>query len=107
MELNEWETRFVDSIEHQLGREQQALREHLPDQASPTSPQCGPNGELVAAELNARDVVVDYRPGAGIRVAPHFYTAEDEVRLALDQISEILSTKAYERHASVGGATPT
>ena len=66
-----------------------------------------PHGELVAAELNARDVVVDYRPGAGIRVAPHFYTTEDEVRSAVDQISEILDTKAYERHDSVAGATPT
>ena len=66
-----------------------------------------PHGELVAAELNARDVVVDYRPGAGIRVAPHFYTTEDEVRSAIDQISEIIETKAYERHDSVAGTTPT
>jgi kynureninase len=66
-----------------------------------------PNGESVAAELNARDVVVDFRPGAGIRIAPHFYNSEDEVRFALHQIGEILESKAYERHASVGGATPT
>jgi len=66
-----------------------------------------PHGELVAAELNARDVVVDYRPGAGIRVAPHFYTTEDEVRFAVAQIIEILATKAYERHDSVAGTTPT
>jgi len=66
-----------------------------------------PHGEMVAAELNARDVVVDFRPGAGIRVAPHFYNTEEEVLFALAQIKEILSTKAYERHQSVGGATPT
>jgi len=66
-----------------------------------------PHGELVAAELNARDIVVDYRPGAGIRVAPHFYTTEDEVRSAVSQITEILETKAYERHDSVAGTTPT
>jgi len=66
-----------------------------------------PHGELVAKELNARDVVVDYRPGAGIRVAPHFYNTEDEVVGALSAIGEILESKAYEKHDSVGGATPT
>ena len=33
-----------------------------------------PNGYEVTQELLRRDVLVDYRPGAGIRVAPHFYT---------------------------------
>jgi kynureninase len=66
-----------------------------------------PQGELVAKELNARDVVVDYRPGAGIRIAPHFYNSEDECRQALDEIDDILRTKAFERHRSVAGATPT
>jgi len=66
-----------------------------------------PFGEQVAKELNARDVVVDYRPGAGIRVAPHFYNSEEECRRALHEIADILRTKAYERHASVAGATPT
>ena len=66
-----------------------------------------PHGELVAKELNARDVVVDYRPGAGIRIAPHFYNSVDECLFAVSQIAEILETKAYARHESVAGATPT
>ena len=66
-----------------------------------------PFGELVAKELNDRDVVVDFRPGAGIRIAPHFYNSIDECRFAITQIAEILETKAYERHTSVAGATPT
>ncbi|MHC4959729.1 MAG: aminotransferase class V-fold PLP-dependent enzyme [Planctomycetota bacterium] len=66
-----------------------------------------PHGELVAQELNARDIVIDYRPGAGIRIAPHFYNSEEECRFALEQIDEILRTKAYERHQSVAGAMPT
>ncbi len=66
-----------------------------------------PHGELVAKELNDRDIVVDYRPGAGIRIAPHFYNTEDECRKALESIDEILETKAYEKHESVAGATPT
>ncbi len=30
-------------------------------------------------QLIARRVFVDYRPGCGIRVSPHFYTADDEI----------------------------
>ncbi len=65
------------------------------------------HGELVAKELLARDVAIDYRPGAGIRIAPHFYNSEDECRFALDQIAEIIESKVYERHQSVAGAMPT
>jgi selenocysteine lyase/cysteine desulfurase len=34
---------------------------------------------------------VDYRPGAGIRVAPHFYNSEAEVDAAVAAIDEILT----------------
>ncbi|MHC4408197.1 MAG: aminotransferase class V-fold PLP-dependent enzyme [Planctomycetota bacterium] len=99
----------LTSILHE-GANERGWRTHCPAdhelRGSTVAIDC-PHGELVATELNARDVVVDYRPGAGIRVAPHFYNTEDEVRFALDQIAEILETKAYARHDSVGGATPT
>jgi len=66
-----------------------------------------PSGELVAKELLAREIVIDYRPGAGIRISPHFYNSEEECRRVLDEIAEILETKAYARHRSVAGASPT
>jgi kynureninase len=66
-----------------------------------------PHGELVAKELLLRDIVIDYRPGAGIRIAPHFYNSEEECRKALAEIAEILETKAYAKHSSVKGAMPT
>lgn len=37
------------------------------------------NGKEVTRELARREVLVDYRPGAGVRVAPHFYTADEEL----------------------------
>ncbi|MFO7572062.1 MAG: aminotransferase class V-fold PLP-dependent enzyme [Gaiellaceae bacterium] len=52
----------------------------------------------VHAELEARAILCDFRPGAGIRLGPHFFTTDDELRFAVDQISEILETGAYERH---------
>jgi selenocysteine lyase/cysteine desulfurase len=33
----------------------------------------------------------DYRPGAGIRLSPHFYTRDDELDAALDAIAETLA----------------
>lgn len=38
-----------------------------------------PNAERVCARLLASDVLLDFRPGVGIRLAPHYYTREDEV----------------------------
>ncbi len=57
-----------------------------------------PYGAAVAAELNARDIVVDFRPGAGIRLSPHFYTRDRELDGAVAAIREILDTNAYEKH---------
>jgi kynureninase len=51
----------------------------------------------VSRELNARDVVVDYRPGAGIRMSPHFYTAEEELERAFSAIDEIRASGAWRR----------
>jgi kynureninase len=38
-----------------------------------------PNGQEVTRELARREILVDFRPAAGIRVAPHFYTTDDEL----------------------------
>jgi kynureninase len=51
----------------------------------------------VSRELNARDVVVDYRPGAGIRLSPHFYTADEELDRAFDVIDEIRASGAWRQ----------
>ena len=58
-----------------------------------------PHAREVAQALLARDVIVDYRPGAGIRVAPHFYTTDGEVEGVVGMIDEILATDAWKVHA--------
>jgi kynureninase len=55
-----------------------------------------PHAADVAQALLARDVVIDYRPGAGIRVAPHFYTTDDEVDRVAHEIDDILATEAWK-----------
>jgi len=57
-----------------------------------------PEAAAVYAELEQRGILGDFRPGAGIRLGPHFFTTDDEIRLAIVQIAEILESGAYERH---------
>ena len=57
-----------------------------------------PHAREVAQALLARDVLVDYRPGAGIRVAPHFYTSDDEVESVVESIDEILAKEEWKKY---------
>jgi len=50
-----------------------------------------PNGEAVSQELLRRDIIIDYRPGAGIRMAPHFYNTEAEIDRAIATLNEIVT----------------
>ena len=58
-----------------------------------------PHAYEVAQALLAREVIIDYRPGAGIRVAPHFYTTDEEVDAAVAAMDEILATGEWSRFA--------
>ena len=49
-----------------------------------------PEGASVTAELLRREVIVDFRPGAGIRIAPHFYTTDDELAHTIHELRSIL-----------------
>jgi kynureninase len=49
-----------------------------------------PNGAEVTRELGRREVLVDYRPGAGIRISPHFYNSDDELERAIGEIRSIV-----------------
>jgi kynureninase len=48
-----------------------------------------PNGYEVTKELLRRDFLVDYRPGAGIRIAPHFYTKDEELQQVVSEIQSL------------------
>ena len=51
-------------------------------------------------ELGERGIVCDFRPdpAGGIRLGPHFFNTEDEVRHAVSELAEIVASGAYERH---------
>ncbi len=50
-----------------------------------------PNAQQVCAELLKRDVLVDYRPKAGVRFSPHFYNSDEELTKAIETVEDILS----------------
>jgi kynureninase len=62
------------------------------------------HGEAVTRELLRREIIVDYRPGAGIRVSPHFYTSDEELRGVVAEIRAILDSGAWTAHERAGGA---
>jgi len=49
-----------------------------------------PNGAAITQALVDRGVLVDYRPGAGIRFAPHFYSSEQDVDRAMETLSALV-----------------
>ncbi len=63
-----------------------------------------PDGDAVVKELTARNILADYRPGAGIRISPHFYTLDSEIETTFEHIRDILKTKAHEKHLQKRGS---
>jgi kynureninase len=57
-----------------------------------------PEFEAVHTELAHRGILCDFRPDAGLRLGPHYYNTDDELEHAVSQITEIVETRAFERH---------
>jgi kynureninase len=58
----------------------------------------------ITKELIGREFIVDYRPGAGIRISPHFYTSDEELELVISEMKKIRDTKAYQTTEGLGAA---
>jgi kynureninase len=57
-----------------------------------------PNAQQVCEELLKRDVLVDYRPKAGVRFSPHFYNSDEELVQAIEAVDEILHYMKTSAH---------
>lgn len=53
-----------------------------------------PHAPEVCQELLKHDILVDYRPNAGVRMSPHFYTDDHELEVAIEAVEEILTSRA-------------
>ena len=58
----------------------------------------------VAKELIRREFIIDYRPGAGIRISPHFYTTDNELELVIREMKNIGDSASYRAHETAGAA---
>ena len=56
-----------------------------------------PHGLEVSKELNAEDIVCDFRPASGVRFSPHFYTTDEEIDEAFAVVDDILRTDRWKR----------
>jgi kynureninase len=56
-----------------------------------------PHGYEVTEHLLSRNILVDYRVGAGIRIAPHFFSREDELEEAVSEIDKALESGSWQR----------
>ena len=85
------------------GAESRGWKVNTPDnpaeRGGTVSVEC-PQAYEVCRELLAREILVDYRPKAGVRISPHFYNREEECDFTLAQMEEILRTGAWEKHAA-------
>jgi kynureninase len=62
------------------------------------------NAAAITKELIRRDFIVDYRPGAGVRISPHFYTKDEELELVIAEMKKIRDTHAFAAAEKVGAA---
>ncbi|MFN2578936.1 MAG: aminotransferase class V-fold PLP-dependent enzyme [Pyrinomonadaceae bacterium] len=62
------------------------------------------NAAAITKELIRRDFIVDYRPGAGVRISPHFYTKDEELELIVGEMKTIRDTRAFATAEKVGAA---
>ena len=62
------------------------------------------NAAALTKESIRREFIVDYRPGAGVRISPHFYTKDEELELVIAEMKKIRDTRAYSAEEKVGAA---
>lgn len=58
------------------------------------------NGPAFVKALEARGILVDHRPNAGVRVSPHLYTLEDEMDEFVEALMEIREKRAWREHVA-------
>src|SRR6266403_2047042 len=62
------------------------------------------NAAAITKELIRREFIVDYRPGAGVRISPHFYTKDEELELVIAEMKAIRDAKSFAGSEKVGAA---
>ena len=56
------------------------------------------SGPAFVKALAERSILVDYRPDAGLRVSPHFYTLPEELARFVEVLVELRERRAWTKH---------
>jgi len=75
-----------------------------PEQRGGTITVWDDNAAAITKELIRREFIVDYRPGAGVRISPHFYTKDEELELVIAEMKAIRDAKSFAGSEKVGAA---
>jgi kynureninase len=62
-----------------------------------------PDHAAVHKELGERGIVCDFRPDAGVRLGPHFFNSEEELRHTIRELADVVESGAYLRHVGAVG----
>jgi kynureninase len=76
----------------------------VPEQRGGTITVWDENAAEITKELIRREFIVDYRPGAGVRISPHFYTQDEELELVISEMKKIRDHREYESSEKAGAA---
>jgi kynureninase len=63
-----------------------------------------PDAAAITNELIKREIIVDYRPGAGVRISPHFYNTDEELEVVINEMKKLRDSRSYESAGRVGAA---
>jgi len=83
---------FVDQLEEVFSHERD------PEKRAGTVSIDMPDSQQVCRDLLAREILVDWRPKAGVRFSPHFYNTDAEVDAAMAAVVEILRVRSLTTH---------
>jgi kynureninase len=70
---------------------------HEPERRGGTVVVQVPGSKRVNRQLAERGVICDWRPDVGLRLGPHFFNTDDELRFAVEQIVELAGQTASLR----------
>jgi kynureninase len=85
-------TRIFELADHHGFR---SIATRDPDRLAGTVAVNPPEALAVSRALKARDFLVDFRPGSGIRISPHFYNTIDEIERLMAEMARIVEHRDY------------
>jgi len=101
-EKNKRQTNYLIDLALEAGFKVTSPRD--PEQRGGTITVAHEHAAAIAKELIRREFIIDYRPGAGVRISPHFYTTDEELELVIAEMKKIAESKAYREHEAAGAA---